>query len=45
MLPNFFIAGAPKSGTTTLYRYLNEHRDVFMSPIKEPNFFFLRSDS
>ncbi|MDH3324682.1 MAG: sulfotransferase, partial [Candidatus Peregrinibacteria bacterium] len=39
MLPNFFIAGAPKSGTTTLYRYLDEHRDVFMSPIKEPNFF------
>ncbi|MCI5157344.1 MAG: hypothetical protein D3906_02700 [Candidatus Electrothrix sp. AUS1_2] len=39
MLPNFFIAGAPKAGTTTLYRYLGEHRDVFMSNVKEPNFF------
>lgn len=38
-LPNFFIVGAPKAGTTSLYHYLAQHPDVFMSPIKEPNYF------
>jgi len=37
--PNFFIIGAPKCGTTALYMYLNEHPDIFLSPIKEPDFF------
>lgn len=39
MLPNFFIVGAPKAGTTSLYYYLKEHPEVYMSPEKEPNFF------
>lgn len=39
MLPNFYIVGTPKSGTTSLYHYLKEHPEVFMSPQKEPNFF------
>lgn len=38
-LPNFFIVGAPKAGTTSLYAYLDQHPQIFMSPIKEPNFF------
>jgi hypothetical protein len=38
-LPNFFIAGAPKSGTTSLYYYLNQHPDVYMSPLKETSYF------
>ena len=38
-IPNLFIVGAPKSGTTSFYRYLAAHPDVFMSPIKEPHFF------
>jgi hypothetical protein len=38
-LPNFFIVGAPKAGTTSLYNYLDQHPQVYMSPIKEPNFF------
>jgi hypothetical protein len=38
-LPNFFIAGAPKSGTTSLYHYLGQHPEIYMSPIKEPNYF------
>jgi hypothetical protein len=38
-LPNFFIIGAAKSGTTALYSYLRQHPDVFMSPLKEPRFF------
>ena len=37
--PNFFILGAAKSGTTSLYAYLRLHPDVFMSPLKEPTFF------
>jgi hypothetical protein len=39
MLPNFFVIGAPRSGTTSLYEYLNAHPDVYMSPKKEPDFF------
>lgn len=37
-LPNFLIVGAAKSGTTSLYHYLNQHPEVYMSPIKEPRF-------
>ena len=38
-LPNFFIAGAPKTGTTSLYSYLNQHPAVYMSRVKEPCYF------
>jgi hypothetical protein len=38
-IPNFLLAGAGESGTTSLYRYLKQHPQVYMSPIKEPNFF------
>jgi hypothetical protein len=38
-LPNLFIVGAPKSGTTSLYEWLKGHPDVFMSPFKEPCYF------
>jgi hypothetical protein len=37
--PNFFIAGAPRAGTTSLYEYLKDIDGIFMSPIKEPNYF------
>ncbi|MFC2114784.1 sulfotransferase [Bacteroidota bacterium] len=37
--PNFFIIGAAKAGTTSLYRYLNQHPGIYFSPVKEPNFF------
>lgn len=39
MLPDFIIVGAPKAGTTSLYHYLSEHPQVFMSDPKEVNFF------
>ena len=39
MLPNFFLAGVPKAGTTSLYQYLAQHPQIYMSPIKEPCFF------
>jgi hypothetical protein len=38
-LPNFFIIGAAKSGTTTLYDSLCRHPKIFMSEVKEPAFF------
>ena len=38
-LPNFFLAGVAKSGTTALHAYLSQHPQVFMSPIKEPWYF------
>lgn len=38
-MPNLFVVGAMKAGTTTLYRYLAGHPDVFMSPVKEPHHF------
>jgi len=34
--PNFFIVGAAKCGTTSLYKYLAQHPQVFMPEIKEP---------
>jgi hypothetical protein len=37
--PNFFIIGAQKAGTTSLYHYLKQHPQVYMSPVKEPYFF------
>jgi len=38
-LPDFLIIGAAKSATTTLYAYLVEHPQIYMSTEKEPNFF------
>ncbi|NOY23684.1 MAG: sulfotransferase [Acidobacteria bacterium] len=38
-LPDFFILGAEKSGTTSLYYYLNQHPGFFFSKIKEPGYF------
>lgn len=38
--PNFFIVGAPKSGTSSLYVYLKDHPLIFMPWLKEP-FYFL----
>jgi hypothetical protein len=38
-IPNLFVVGAPKCGTTTLYNYLSAHSAILMSKIKEPAFF------
>ncbi len=43
-LPNFFIFGATKSGTSSLYFYLKQHPDIFMPGVKEPHFFGFRPD-
>ncbi|MEO1005258.1 MAG: sulfotransferase [Cyanobacteria bacterium J06638_38] len=38
-MPNFLIVGAAKAGTTSLYSYLKQHPQIYMSPVKETNFF------
>lgn len=39
MLPNFLVVGAAKAGTTSLYHYLKQHPEIYMSPVKEPYYF------
>jgi hypothetical protein len=41
-LPNFLLIGAQKAGTTSVYQYLRQHPDVFMSPMKEPMYFMVQ---
>jgi len=36
---NLFIVGHPKSGTTALHFFLNQHPDIYMSNLKEPSYF------
>ena len=43
-LPDFLIVGAAKSGTTSLYYYLNKHPRIFMPEIKEPWFFSFKDN-
>lgn len=38
-IPNLFILGAGKSGTTSLYHLLERHPDIKVSDPKEPSFF------
>lgn len=37
--PNFFIVGAAKAGSSSLYEYLNQTPGIYMSSNKEPHFF------
>lgn len=37
--PDFIIPGASKSGTTSLYHYLNEHESIILPETKELHFF------
>lgn len=37
--PNFFIVGAAKCATTSIYNYLKDHPQIYMSTVKEPKFF------
>ena len=39
---DFFLVGAAKAGTTSVYRILDSHPDIFMSTPKETNFFTRR---
>jgi hypothetical protein len=40
-IPNLFIVGHPRSGTSSLHSYLDQHPDIFITVIKEPNYFAL----
>jgi hypothetical protein len=37
--PDFFLIGAAKAGTSSLFQYLTQHPRVFIPPIKEIHFF------
>jgi hypothetical protein len=39
VLPNLFVIGAAKCGTTSLHHYLDSHPDISMSSVKEPGLF------
>ncbi len=39
IMPTFLVIGAARSGTTALYTYLKQHPMVFMSSVKETNFY------
>jgi Sulfotransferase family len=38
-LPDFFLLGAPKAGTTALHAALAQHPQLYLSPVKEPKFY------
>jgi len=38
-LPNFIMIGVAKAGTTSFFRYLHQHPQIYMAPIKATNFF------
>jgi hypothetical protein len=38
-MPNFLMVGAAKAGTSSLYAYLRQHPQVFLSEIRECDFF------
>jgi hypothetical protein len=37
--PNFFVVGVAKAGTTSLYHMLGSHPEIYLTPIKETNYF------
>ena len=43
-MPNFLVIGAAKAGTSSLYHYLKQHPQIYMSPEKEPRFFALEGE-
>jgi hypothetical protein len=43
--PDFLVIGAPRSGTTSLYSYLNQHPQIQMSSQKEAGFFHFAGEA
>ena len=43
-MPNFIVIGASKAGTTSLYEYLKQHPQIYMSPMKELRFFAIEGE-
>ena len=44
-MPTFLIIGAMKAGTTSLYHYVGQHPQIYMSPVKEPQFFTFENEA
>src|SRR5437867_68057 len=40
-LPDFFVIGAPKAGSTAVHAALVQHPELFLSSPKEPKYFLL----
>jgi hypothetical protein len=40
-LPNFIVIGVAKAATTSVHAYADQHSEIFMSPVKETNYFAL----
>lgn len=40
VMPNLLVIGAAKGGTTSLHYAFDQHPEIFMSPMKEPSFFW-----
>jgi hypothetical protein len=40
-LPNYIVLGVGKAATTSVYNYSAQHPDIYMSPVKETNYFIL----
>jgi hypothetical protein len=38
-VPDFFLVGAAKAGTTSLFQYLIQHPSIYIPDIKEPHYF------
>jgi hypothetical protein len=38
-VPDFFLVGAARSGTTSVYRFLQRRPEIFIPKLKEPKFF------
>jgi hypothetical protein len=39
IIPNFLVGGPPKCASTSLYFYLKQHPEIFMSAVKQTKFF------
>ena len=40
LLPDFLIVGASKSGTSSIYHYLKQHPDIFLSDVQKEGRYF-----
>jgi hypothetical protein len=39
IMPNFLIIESQSAGTTSVYNYLKHHHQIYVSPLKETDFF------
>jgi hypothetical protein len=44
-LPDFFVLGAPKAGTTALHAALARHPELWLSPVKEPKYYLTAGEN